>query len=245
VGTIGLKMDRNDVGSNPHVTLGAGIGFCCAQNQTQNQNQNQTQTRTRPRTRTRTAVLHMHVQILRYVCAQYVACSHVHFICNVVLTGAAAGCDTLVRRFFSVETSGVHLTACSVPTPTPGGIVTPTSGGTCFCWSPSLTAMPIAAYPSAADDEAVVLNVVAGSAGSRASGSHGPLDLDPAPCGGAKGGGKGKEWDMQGMQMALSASAVADDDQNAPKGSKWQGPSSGNLRVSNNRKLRWGPALAI
>ena len=36
---IGLKMDRKDFGSNPHVTLWVGIGFCCAQNQNQTQNQ--------------------------------------------------------------------------------------------------------------------------------------------------------------------------------------------------------------
>ena len=32
-------MDRKDCGSNPHVTLWVGIGFCCAQNQNQTQNQ--------------------------------------------------------------------------------------------------------------------------------------------------------------------------------------------------------------
>ena len=77
--------------------------------------------------------------------------------------------------------------------------------------------MSIEAYPPMADDEAVMVKVVAGSGGSRASGSHGPLDLDPAPCGGAKGGGKGKSWDMQDMQMALSASAAADDEEDTPK----------------------------
>ena len=126
------------------------------------------------------------------------------FDCAQIQTGAAAGCDTLVRRFFSVQTSGVHLTVCSVPTPTPSSIVTPTPGGTCFCWSPSLTAMSVEAYPSAADDEAVMVKVVAGSGGSRASGSHGPLDLDPAPCGGAKSGCKGKGFFPLGMELQLS-----------------------------------------
>jgi hypothetical protein len=82
---------------------------------------------------------------------------------------------------------------------------TPTAlGGTCFCWPPSLTAMPMAAYPSAAVDEAVVVKVVAGMGGSRASGSHGPLDLDPAPCGGAKSGGKGKGFYPRGMELQQS-----------------------------------------
>ena len=83
-----------------------------------------------------------------------------------------------------------------------------------------MTAMPIEAYPSAADDEAVVVKVAVGSGGSRVSGSHGPLDLDLAPCGGARGGGKGKEWDMKDMQTALSASAVGDDEEDNPKGGK-------------------------
>jgi hypothetical protein len=38
-----------------------------------------------------------------------------------------------------------------------------------------------------------VMAMAAGSGGSRASGLHGPLDLDPVPCGVVKGGGKGKE----------------------------------------------------
>ena len=60
--------------------------------------------------------------------------------------------------------------------------------------------------------------------GSRASGSHGPslrpLDVDPAPCRGAKGGGKGNERDLKDMQLALSASVVADEEEDNPKGSK-------------------------
>jgi hypothetical protein len=87
---------------------------------------------------------------------------------------------------------------------------TPTTlGGNCFCWSLSLTAMPIAAYPSAADDEAVVVKVVAGRGGSRASGSHGPLDLDPAPCGGEKSGGKGKVSIRVGWNCSNLGSSTA------------------------------------
>ena len=79
----------------------------------------------------------------------------------------------------------------SVPTPTPSGIVTPTPGGTCF---------------SAVDDEAAVVKKVAGSGGSEASGSHGPLDLDPAPCGGAKGAQEAKAIPL----MASGPSEIAE-----------------------------------